>query len=53
MQELKWRRRRRKRFQGQMQHHRTVFANRIEHDRPLAFGNGFPKDLDALGLKAL
>jgi hypothetical protein len=53
MQELERRRRRRKGFQREMQHHRTVFANRIEHDRSLAFGNGFPKDLDTLGLEAL
>jgi hypothetical protein len=53
MQKLKWRRRRRKRLQGEMQHHRTVLANRIEHDWPFALGNGLTEDLNALGLKAL
>ncbi|CAB4373102.1 unannotated protein [freshwater metagenome] len=53
MEQLKRRQRRGKRFESKVQHHRTVFTDRIEHDRSFTFGNGFTKDLDALGLEAL
>ena len=37
----------------QVQHHRAVLADRIEHHRPLALGDHLAHDVDALGLEAL
>ena len=45
--------RRRKGLQRQVQHHRAVLADGIQHHRPFALRNDFPEDVDALGLQAL
>ena len=33
--------------------HRAVLADRVEHHRPLALGDGLAQDVDALGLEPL
>jgi hypothetical protein len=38
-------------FLGEMQHHRRILADRIEHDRPLRLRDGFAEDVKAFGLK--
>jgi hypothetical protein len=38
-----------KRLHREVQHHRTVFADRIQHHRAFAFGDNFPQDMNALG----
>jgi hypothetical protein len=38
---------------GQVQHHRAVFADRIQHHRVLRFRGDLPDDVDALGFQAL
>ena len=38
---------------GQVKHHRAVFADRIQHDRPFALGDGLAHDVNALGLENL
>ena len=35
----------------QMQHHRRILADRIEHHRPLRLGDRLAQDVDALGLE--
>ena len=45
--------RRVERLQRQVQHHRAVLADRVEHHRLLALGDRLAQDLDALGLEAL
>ena len=37
---------------GQMQHHRAVLADRIEHHRLFALGDHLPHDVDGLGFEA-
>ena len=41
------------RLAGEVQHDRAVLADRVEHHRTLALGDGLAHDLDALGLEAL
>ena len=38
---------------GEMQHHRRILADRIEHHRPLAFGDDLAHDVDALRLEPI
>ncbi len=35
----------------EMQHHRAVLADRIEHYRPVGFGHHFAHDVDAFGFE--
>ncbi len=37
----------------QVEHHRRIFADRIEHDRPIELRGHFPNDVDALGFQLL
>jgi hypothetical protein len=53
VQEREWRLRRVKRLQRQMEHHRTILADRVEHDRLLGLRDRIAHDVDALGLEAL
>ena len=53
VQERERRLRRIERLHRQVQHHRAVLADRIEHHRPLALGDDLAHDVDALGLEAL
>ena len=41
------------RLQRQVQHHRAVLADRVEHHRPLALGDDLAHDVDALGFEPL
>ena len=41
------------RFAGELQHHATIFADRVEHHRSLGFGNRFADDVNALGFESL
>ena len=41
------------RLHRQVQHHRAVLADRVQHHRPLALGHHLAHDVDALGLQAL
>jgi hypothetical protein len=45
--------RRLERFLCKVQHHCTVFAHRVEHDRVVAFGDDLANDVNALGLETL
>ena len=45
--------RRMERLHGEVQHHRAVLADRVEHHRPLALGDGLAHDVDALGFEPL
>ena len=38
-------------LERQVEQHRRVLADRIQQDRTLEFGGGFPQDVDALGLQ--
>ena len=38
-------------FLRQVQHHRRILADRIEHHRPRRLGDGLAQDVDALGLE--
>ena len=38
---------------GQVQHHRAVLADRIEHHRIFGLGDDLAQNLDALGFEAL
>ena len=52
--DMKQRERQRRRIEGlagEVQHHRAVLADRIEHHRPRRFGDRFAHDVDALGLE--
>ena len=40
-----------KSFQGQMQHHRGILADRVQHDRFLELGSDLTDNVDALGFK--
>ena len=53
MQKRKRRFRRIERLERQVQHHRAVLADRVEHHGPLALGDDFSHDVDALGFEAL
>jgi hypothetical protein len=53
MQQRERRLARREGLHRQMQHHRTVFADRIEHHGLLGFGGHFPYDMDAFGFEPL
>jgi hypothetical protein len=50
------RKRRHRRVEGlhrQVQHHRAVLADRVEHHRVVGFGDDLAHDVDALGFEAL
>ena len=53
VQERKRRLGREERLQRQVQHHRAVLADRIEHHRPLALGDDLAHDVDAFGFETL
>jgi hypothetical protein len=53
VQKRKGRLRRKERLDRQVQHHRAVLADGIEHDGPLALGHHLAHDVDALGLETL
>ena len=40
-------------FFGEANHHRRVFADRVEHDRVVELGGDFADDVDALGFELL
>ena len=40
-------------LQRQVQHHRAVLADGVQHHRPLALGDGLADDVDALRLQPL
>ena len=42
-----------KRLAGQVEHHRGVLADRVQHDRPLELGDHFAHDVDGFGLELL
>ena len=44
---------REERLAGQVQQHRGVLADRVEHDGPLALGDHLAHDVDGLGLQLL
>src|SRR5262249_879209 len=45
--------RRVERLDRQVQHHRAVLADRVQHDRPLTLRNHLTHDVDALSLEPL
>ena len=52
--DVQQRERQRRREEGlprQVQHHRRILADRIEHHRPLGLGDRLAQDVDALGLE--
>ena len=51
MQQREWRLARIERLQRQMQHHRGILADRIEHHRIAELGRHLAHDVDALGLE--
>ena len=53
VQQRKWRRRGMEGLARQMQHHRRILADRVQHHRLFGLGDHFPEDVDALGFKAL
>jgi hypothetical protein len=40
-------------LQGEVQQHRGILADRVEHHRILGLGDRLPEDVDALGLQPL
>ena len=48
-----WRPGREERLERQVQHHRAVLADRVEHDGPLALGDDLAHDVDALRFEPL
>ena len=53
MEQWEGRRRGVERLLGQMQHHRGILADRIQHHRIVGLRHDFTQDVDALGFKPL
>ena len=53
MEQREGRRRREEGLAGEVEHHRAVLADRIEHHRPLGLGDDLAHDVDALRLELL
>ena len=53
MQQRKWQLPRIERLQSQVQKHRGIFADRVEHDRVVALSDSLTYDVDAFGFEML